>query len=485
MTKPKLFIGSSMEGLEVARTLEELLEKDAKTTLWTSDVFQLSDTAIESLYLQLDESDFAVFVLTPDDLQITRSEKMMSARDNVIFEAGLFFGRLGRHRTFLVRHESVKIPSDLSGLNFAVYGDRYYENPKAGLGPAANKIRRGVSKVRNFKEIDFIKSYINFIQPDTLLADDYRNILSRNYEKLKAEVSKLESRADWEALLEVKIRMREFFEYSGKYKDGIEIGRRYVKALNELGQPLEAIWASVKHVGYLQILDGKHREGRQELLEAIHSLEELPSTNEMAIFECLFYCNRYIGISYHRDEVTGDLDKAESYFNKAEDYVNKLEPHSRKQAELRGRILGNYGNLELSRRNYEKALTNFRESLKTYEHVEDEEHIGIANLQIAQTIVSTGSNLIEAEQHLEKAESIFIHIGWLEGQGRVFEQYARLFYHLALGKPKTKERDENAQKSMDSAKRSQRIFDNIGHQKGLGRIEALIENIRLLMVSES
>src|SRR5579871_5828981 len=102
MVKPFIFIGSSVEGLAIARALEENLEHDARINLWTSDVFQPGGTSIESLIEQLDTCDYAMFVLSPDDLVIAREKEWYEPRDNVIFELGLFMGRLGRRRTFLV-----------------------------------------------------------------------------------------------------------------------------------------------------------------------------------------------------------------------------------------------------------------------------------------------------------------------------------------------------------------------------------------------
>ena len=72
--------------------------------------------------MRVENYDFALFLLTPDDAIESRGEKQKSARDNVFFEAGLFLSALGRERVeILVQNEQakpdkVKIPSDLSGV---------------------------------------------------------------------------------------------------------------------------------------------------------------------------------------------------------------------------------------------------------------------------------------------------------------------------------------------------------------------------------
>src|SRR4051794_10210913 len=94
---PRLFVGSSSEALPVARVLEELLERDATVIPWTADVFEPGGTTIESLLTELERADFAVLIFAPDDQVLSRQAEHLSVRDNVLFEAGLFMGRLGRH----------------------------------------------------------------------------------------------------------------------------------------------------------------------------------------------------------------------------------------------------------------------------------------------------------------------------------------------------------------------------------------------------
>jgi CRP/FNR family transcriptional regulator, cyclic AMP receptor protein len=140
--KIRLFIISSAEGLEIARTIQNAFEYDFTVVVWTDGVFRASWYPIESLERQLDNSDFAIAVAQPDDISTSRGKSTQVPRDNVIFELGMFIGRIGRHRSFLVepRGEEIKLPSDLSGITVLPY--RYDSSDlAAAMGPACNRIR--------------------------------------------------------------------------------------------------------------------------------------------------------------------------------------------------------------------------------------------------------------------------------------------------------------------------------------------------------
>jgi predicted nucleotide-binding protein len=97
--RPSVFVGSSSEGLDIAREIELQLLAVADVNLWTNGIFVLGEGILESLVNALDKFDFAIMVLSPDDLLETRGQNFASPRDNVLFELGLFMGRLGRRRT--------------------------------------------------------------------------------------------------------------------------------------------------------------------------------------------------------------------------------------------------------------------------------------------------------------------------------------------------------------------------------------------------
>lgn len=141
--KIRVFIISSTEALDIARAIQNAFDHDPFTvTVWTDGVFRASWYPIESLERQLDESDFAIAIAQPDDATASRGVSAPTPRDNVIFELGLFIGRIGRHRSFLVepRGEETKLPSDLAGITSLTY--RYNaQDLAASLGPVSNRMR--------------------------------------------------------------------------------------------------------------------------------------------------------------------------------------------------------------------------------------------------------------------------------------------------------------------------------------------------------
>lgn len=129
-------------------------------------IFGLGSTFIETLITSLPRFDFAVLVLSPDDLVNSRDIETFGPRDNVIFELGLFMGRLGRSRTFILHQADpkLKIPSDLAGVTTAIYHwPREDGSYRSAVGPACDSIRYvvrdlGVSDAKTASAIRSIAS---------------------------------------------------------------------------------------------------------------------------------------------------------------------------------------------------------------------------------------------------------------------------------------------------------------------------------------
>jgi hypothetical protein len=150
--KPRIFVGSSREAIDVCRAIQGELDDAFDVTVWDQDIFRLSYAALDSLLDALDSSDSGVFVLTPDDLTESRGESSPTARENVTFELGMFIGRLGRDRTFMLipATSTLRLPSDLIGLTTARYdADRFESGQRrAAVGPACTKIRDALRSIQ-------------------------------------------------------------------------------------------------------------------------------------------------------------------------------------------------------------------------------------------------------------------------------------------------------------------------------------------------
>jgi len=151
MSKPKVFIGSSTEGLDLAYAIQENLEKMnfVEVTVWTQGIFKIAKPIISNLLNSLENFDFAIFAFTPNDITVIRGTEYSTVRDNVIFETGLFVGRLGLNRVYFLKPRNkpdLYLPSDLLGVVVGEYSaDR--QDLIASTGPFCNQITRQMTEV--------------------------------------------------------------------------------------------------------------------------------------------------------------------------------------------------------------------------------------------------------------------------------------------------------------------------------------------------
>lgn len=149
----RVFVISSAEALDVARKIQDALAHDALIVrLWTNDVFKVASYAIQSLETELDDCDFAVAVAHSDDMTLFRGQNWPAPRDNVVFELGMFMGRLGRARAILMepREDKVKLPSDLAGITTIPYSYKAGKDSAALMAPACNSLRSHIIELGPF-----------------------------------------------------------------------------------------------------------------------------------------------------------------------------------------------------------------------------------------------------------------------------------------------------------------------------------------------
>ena len=146
--RPRLFVGSSGEALQVAREVELALDHDPiDVVLWTNQVFGATQFPVEALEAQLERADFALLVLSADDRLRSRGTEQDAPRDNVVFELGLFMGALGRERSLMLapRGARLRIPSDLLGLTPVEFDAS--ASLTTALSPACTRIRMHINRV--------------------------------------------------------------------------------------------------------------------------------------------------------------------------------------------------------------------------------------------------------------------------------------------------------------------------------------------------
>lgn len=161
MGRPALFVGSSSEGLPIAKAIQVVLDPVCEVELWTQGTFGLTQGTLESLVLAIPRFDFALLVLTADDVTVSRDKERAVARDNVLFELGLFIGSLSRDRTFMIfdRTKPPDLPTDLAGITAATFTPQSSGNLVAALGAPCTKIqavveRLGVRKDKGLQDLE-------------------------------------------------------------------------------------------------------------------------------------------------------------------------------------------------------------------------------------------------------------------------------------------------------------------------------------------
>lgn len=142
----RVFVASSSEQIDVAKSAAAALQSPRlEAKVWDEETFDFSDSYMESLEKELERADFAVVLLTADDTANVRRKKVNLPRDNVIFELGLFTGRLGRKRCFFVIDgaSDTQVASDLSGITYV----RFYRDG-ASTDPARLSLDAQMQRLR-------------------------------------------------------------------------------------------------------------------------------------------------------------------------------------------------------------------------------------------------------------------------------------------------------------------------------------------------
>ncbi|BDG05003.1 TIR domain-containing protein [Anaeromyxobacter oryzae] len=146
MDKPRIFLGSSKQQEKLLQAIARGIEDLAEVDPWTTS-FNPGTTTLERLVELANKVDFAAFVFAKDDwttasvpASAPSGAGQAAPRDNVVFEAGLFGGVLGMHRTFILHASGSKLPTDLAGLTSI----RYEATTPSELKVLNQKLRKAI-----------------------------------------------------------------------------------------------------------------------------------------------------------------------------------------------------------------------------------------------------------------------------------------------------------------------------------------------------
>ncbi|MFG6381413.1 MAG: nucleotide-binding protein [Muribaculum sp.] len=146
--KPRIFIGSSSENREIAEAIQNNIMDVSYPEIWDQSLKSLSQSTLTNLVQALDIFDFAIFVFGAEDNATIRDKNVLIVRDNVIFETGLFMGRLGIDHVFFVKpySQEIHMPSDLLGITYGLY-DIDHPNKDAALRQFCKQVKEQIRQL--------------------------------------------------------------------------------------------------------------------------------------------------------------------------------------------------------------------------------------------------------------------------------------------------------------------------------------------------
>lgn len=171
MRKKRIFIGSSSEELLIAESVKKILEPEFEVviwndTVWDTSVFKINNNFLHDLLKATLQFDYGILLGTTDDKVIVRDSEVLQSRDNILFELGLFMGRLGLSKCAFVVEKELNILSDVKGISLA----RFSKNDSNSLISAISTV---ASLFRSQND-----SSVNFFPSSTLASVYFENLIS-------------------------------------------------------------------------------------------------------------------------------------------------------------------------------------------------------------------------------------------------------------------------------------------------------------------
>ncbi|WP_198031998.1 TIR domain-containing protein [Bradyrhizobium sp. Ec3.3] len=188
----RVFIGSSYEQRRLVEWVTYFINREYKGVIevlpWTKPWAGGSYT-LEYLEWVANQTDGAILFWTPDDKTWYRKIERVEPRDNLHFEAGLFFSAHGRERVHLLVQEGTASPTDLLGLTVKPFnlpnGTSDYEStvlPRIFRDVCESIIRLGPRR-RPPSELAFLNDTPDF-EPLSGFAAQFRELMPQCVQKL-------------------------------------------------------------------------------------------------------------------------------------------------------------------------------------------------------------------------------------------------------------------------------------------------------------
>lgn len=162
--KPRIFIGSSADNLSILKIISASLSTIGNCIEWP-DAFTQNKSNLDSLMIQTRLSDFSVLLAMKQDIMVKKGKSLIVARDNIIFEFGLFLGSTGINKAFLIAEEGIDLPSDLDGITVQKF--TLVENKYNSLDKICQNVIENIQKQSKGSDLGLL--------PSTALAVGYYN----------------------------------------------------------------------------------------------------------------------------------------------------------------------------------------------------------------------------------------------------------------------------------------------------------------------
>ena len=179
-----IFIGSSSESSSIAHALKFFFDPAIfNVDVWDEDVFERGNSNLDNLKKFTAIYDYSIMLFVQDDEIIHRGKKYDNVPPNIIFEYGLFLGRMGSDRSFIVAEKTKDIDdfidqvfSDLKGISLGHFFKRV---PDGG----SDKVE-GLERIAKSIEADIKAHYsgradIGFLPSAALAIGYFENFMAR------------------------------------------------------------------------------------------------------------------------------------------------------------------------------------------------------------------------------------------------------------------------------------------------------------------